>query len=115
MPLPDCLAPDEADRAVCPDLLLPYPGDPVVLDNGTVNFLQVLDPAQAITFNNTQLWAAGMRGREPCEGAAWQHDLIALDPDFLGLEEGDPERIRAAWELLLQTPAATARPAGTNP
>lgn len=100
LPLPACLAPSDAARAARADLHLPHPGDPVVLSGGTVLFLQVLDPGQTATADNTQLWGAGMRGHGSCEGADWEHDLDALDPDELGLEEGDPQRLRAAWDLL---------------
>ena len=102
-PLPDCLAATPADRDAQPLLHMPHPGEPVVLRNGEVLWLECCAPNGPLGRDNTVLLHAPMRDELACQGARWDSEHLApFDPDELGLDAGENEAIAIAWDLLIQ-------------
>lgn len=102
-PLPGCLAATPADRDAQPLLHMPHPGEPVLLCDGEVLWLEHCAPNGPFNRDNTVLLHAPMRDELACQGAAWDGEHLApFDPDELRLDAGENEAIAAAWDLLIQ-------------
>lgn len=113
-PLPECLAPTEADRAARPDLPMPHPGAMVVLDGGHVMWLEPRSRAPHLTRESVLLWGAPMLGRNGCEGAEWDN-LVPCDPDDIGLDQDISQALTTTQELLVEHANATPDEADDAP